>query len=53
MLGLGPTEIIIVGVIAVLLFGNRLPSVARSIGSSYVQFRKGIQGIEDDVKKVE
>ena len=29
--GLGPMELLIVGVIAVLLFGNRLPSVMNSL----------------------
>lgn len=38
----GPTEMIIVGVIAVLLFGSRLPKVARSIGSSITEFKNGI-----------
>lgn len=38
----GPTEMIIIGVIAVLLFGSRLPKVARSIGSSITEFKNGI-----------
>lgn len=46
MFGLGPMELLIVGGIAVLLFGNRLPSVARSLGSSIVEFKKGMREIE-------
>lgn len=46
----GPTEMIVVGVIAVLLFGSRLPSVARSMGKSLTEFKKGMQGIETDVR---
>ncbi len=42
-------EILIIGGIAVLLFGNRLPSVARSVGRSFIEFKKGMRGIEDDV----
>lgn len=45
----GPLELIIVGVVVLLLFGTRLPSVMRSLGRGVVEFKKGIQGIEDDV----
>lgn len=44
-----PIAYIILGVIAVLLFGNRLPSVMRSLGRSVVEFKKGVAGIEDDL----
>jgi sec-independent protein translocase protein TatA len=47
--GMGPMEMIIVGVIAVLLFGSRLPEVARSLGKSFVEFKKGIHGVESEI----
>ncbi|HUT91525.1 MAG TPA: twin-arginine translocase TatA/TatE family subunit [Thermoguttaceae bacterium] len=47
----GPLEMLIVAAIILLLFGNRLPSVMRSLGRGVVEFKKGIQGIEDDVEK--
>ena len=47
--GIGPMEMIIVGVVAVLLFGKRLPEVGRSLGKGLVEFKKGIRGIEDDL----
>lgn len=50
--GLGNTEFMIIGLIAVLLFGNRLPSVARSMGKSFIEFKKGVRGIEEDVADV-
>lgn len=50
--GIGTTEMIIIGVIGVLLFGNRLPGVMRSLGSSLIEFKKGVQGIEEEVKEV-
>lgn len=40
----------IVLIIALLLFGNRLPSVMRSLGKSVVEFKKGVNGIDDGVK---
>lgn len=49
MFGLSPVELIVIGSIAVLLFGSRLPSVARSMGKSVTEFKKGIRGIEEDM----
>jgi sec-independent protein translocase protein TatA len=46
----GPIHWLIVAAIVFLLFGNRLPSVMRSLGQGVVEFKKGLQGIEDDVK---
>lgn len=44
MLGLRPQELIIILVIVLLLFGARkLPELARSLGASAKEFRKGIQ----------
>ncbi len=45
----GPFELAIIGVIALLLFGKRLPEVARSLGKGIVEFKKGVRGIEDEV----
>ncbi len=46
---LGVPEMIVIGIIALLLFGKRLPEVARSLGKGVVEFKKGLRGIEDDV----
>lgn len=48
--GLGPTEMIVVGVVAVLLFGNRLPEVARSLGKSMTEFKNGMRGVENELR---
>jgi len=45
----GTWEIVLVLVIALLLFGTRLPKVARSLGQGITEFKKGVKGIEDDV----
>ena len=50
-MGLSPTELLIVGVVAVLLFGSRLPSVARSAGKSLTEFRRGMQDLQNDVRR--
>jgi len=50
MFGLGPMELMIVGVIAVLLFGKRLPEIAKSVGQSFNSFKEGLSGIEREVR---
>jgi sec-independent protein translocase protein TatA len=46
---LGPTEMMVIGLVSLLIFGNRLPSVMRSLGKSVTEFKKGVAGIEDDI----
>ncbi|MEE2718316.1 MAG: twin-arginine translocase TatA/TatE family subunit [Planctomycetota bacterium] len=46
----GPTEMIVLLVIGLLIFGRRLPEVGRSIGRSIVEFKRGVKGIEDEVE---
>lgn len=47
----GPFEMMIVGIVALLLFGKRLPEVARSLGKGIVEFKKGVRGIEEEVNQ--
>lgn len=47
----GQVELLIVAGLALLLFGHRLPGLMRSAGRSVVEFKKGVQGIEDDVQQ--
>ncbi len=46
---LGGPEMLIVAFVALLIFGNRLPSVMKSLGKSVTEFKKGVAGIEDDI----
>lgn len=48
MFGLGSMELLIVAGIVLLLFGSRLPKVMRSLGEGIVEFKRGVQGIEQD-----
>ncbi len=36
-------------VVALLIFGRRLPDVARSVGKSIVEFKKGLKDVKDDI----
>jgi sec-independent protein translocase protein TatA len=54
----GPMELMIILGIFLLLFGSRLPSVMRNLGASAREFKKGVQGVgqeldeaDDDLKK--
>ncbi len=47
-LGLGTTELLVVSCVILLLFGSRLPKVMRSLGQGIVEFKRGVQGIEDE-----
>lgn len=45
----GSWEWIIILIVALVIFGRRLPDVARSIGKSIVEFKKGIRDVNDDI----
>ncbi len=45
----GPMELLIIGAIALLLFGKRLPEVARSVGSSVKEFQRGLRSVQNDI----
>ena len=49
MFGMGMYEMMIIGVVAIVLFGSKLPDVARSVGASYHEFRKGLSDIQSQV----
>ncbi|MFO0870098.1 MAG: twin-arginine translocase TatA/TatE family subunit [Pirellulales bacterium] len=49
MFGMSWHEMLIVGVIAILLFGKRLPEVAKSLGNSYREFKRGLAEFHSQV----
>lgn len=49
--GLGGWEIWVILIIALLLFGHRLPGLARSLGSGIVEFKKGLKDGGEEIKQ--
>jgi len=49
MFGLSVQELLIVGVVAVLLFGKNLPDVAKKFGGMYREFRKSLDDLRSQV----
>lgn len=45
--GFGPWEMWVILLIALLLFGHRIPGMARSLGSGIVEFKRGLRGGSD------
>lgn len=48
---MGPFEWIVILIICLLLFGHKLPAVARSLGSSVNEFKKGTKEGEEEALK--
>ena len=45
----GPIEWAVIGIVALLVFGRRLPEMARSVGKSIVEFKRGMRDVKDDI----
>ena len=48
--GMGPMELFLLAVVAVVLFGSKLPDVARNFGQGYNQFRQGLNDLRSSIK---
>ncbi len=44
---IGTWEMVAIVAVALLLFGSRLPNIARSVGKSIVEFKKGVKDAKD------
>jgi sec-independent protein translocase protein TatA len=51
LLGLGTTEIILIALVVLLLFGGRkIPELMKGIGKGVKSFKDGVKGVEEDLK---
>ncbi len=47
----GGWEWLIILIVALLIFGKRLPEVMKSLGRGIVEFKKGVKGVEEEVEE--
>ncbi len=45
-----PVTLLVLGAIAVMLFGERLPEVARSLGKGLMEIKSGVRGIQQEIE---
>ncbi|MDX9781966.1 MAG: twin-arginine translocase TatA/TatE family subunit [Bacteroidales bacterium] len=51
---IGATEIIIIALIVLLLFGGKkIPELMKGIGKGVKSFKDGVKGIEDEIKSTD
>ena len=52
MFNIGPTELIVILVIALIVFGpKRLPEISKTVGKSLREFRKATEGIRGQIEE--
>jgi sec-independent protein translocase protein TatA len=52
--GIGAQEILLILLIIILLFGARkIPEIARGLGRSVSEFKKGVREVDEEIKKEE
>jgi sec-independent protein translocase protein TatA len=42
MFGIGTTELVVIGIVILVLFGNRIPQTMKSLGQGLRQFKEGM-----------
>jgi TatA/E family protein of Tat protein translocase len=50
MFGLGFGELVVILFLGLLLFGNHLPRMARSLGNTVLEVRKEVRSLEEDAR---
>ena len=45
-----PLMLLVLAAIAVMLFGERLPEVAKSFGKQFMELKNGVRGIQQEIE---
>lgn len=53
MFGIGTFELVMISGVSVMLFGGRLPKVARSVGQSLMEFKRGFLEVSKECERLE
>jgi sec-independent protein translocase protein TatA len=48
----GGWEWIVILIVALLIFGKRLPDVGKSMGKGIVEFKKGLKGMKEEMDEI-
>lgn len=48
-----PWHLLVIGLVALLLFGKRLPDVGRSLGRGISEFKKGLKDVGEELSRDE
>jgi sec-independent protein translocase protein TatA len=52
MFGLGAQELLLIFLVLILLFGaKKIPEIARGLGKSVAEFKKGARDLDDEIRK--
>lgn len=46
-----PWHMLVLGIVALLLFGKRLPEVGRSLGRGIAEFKKGLRDVQEELNR--
>ena len=48
---MGPMELVVIGVVAILVFGGRLPETMKNLGRAYAKFRQGMNDMSHPIRE--
>jgi len=50
-MNIGTPEIIVIAILALMLYGKRLPEIMRAVGKGFREFKNSMSGVEESLKR--